>query len=85
MLKCMENGFGKGFATLPLVHDIESYSRILEIYWESPIVRCSTQFGMEKEKVSAMELKAKEAAETTGRLYRNLGALLGAAAVILLI
>ena len=32
-----------------------------------------------------MELKAKETAETTGRLYRNLGALLGAAAVILLI
>ena len=29
--------------------------------------------SMEKEKVSAMELKAKEAAETTGRLYRNLG------------
>lgn len=41
--------------------------------------------SMEKEKVAAMELKAKEEAETNGRLYRNLGALLGAAAVILLI
>ena len=41
--------------------------------------------NMEKEKISGMELRAKEAAETTGKLYRNLGALVGAAVVILLI
>jgi hypothetical protein len=40
---------------------------------------------MEKEKVMAMESRAKEALATQGKLYRNLGALFGAAAVILLI
>ena len=41
--------------------------------------------NMEKEKISGMELRARETAETTGKLYRNLGALVGAAVVILLI
>lgn len=40
---------------------------------------------MEKEKVMAMEQRAKETLATKGRLYRSLGALFGAAAVILLI
>lgn len=40
---------------------------------------------MEKEKLAALEKKAREAMETKGRLYRNLGALSGAAVVILLI
>ena len=40
---------------------------------------------LEKEKLSALELKAREALETRGKLYRNLGALTGAAVVILLI
>jgi stage III sporulation protein AB len=40
---------------------------------------------MEKEKVMAMENRAKETLATSGKMYRNLGALFGAAAVILLI
>lgn len=41
--------------------------------------------SMMKDKVRAMEERAGEAVETTGKLYRNLGALIGAAVVILLI
>lgn len=40
---------------------------------------------MEKEKIAALEKKAREAMDTKGKLYRNLGALCGAAVVILLI
>ncbi|NLI38470.1 MAG: hypothetical protein GX384_03880 [Clostridiaceae bacterium] len=73
-------------ATLPLVHDdIELLKDFGDLLGKSDREMQHAVLSMEKEKVSAMELKAKEAAETTGRLYRNLGALLGAAAVILLI
>lgn len=40
---------------------------------------------LEREKLSSLEDKAREASERTGKLYRNLGALAGAAVVILLI
>lgn len=40
---------------------------------------------LEKEKLSALESKARETLEVRGKLYRNLGALTGAAVVILLI
>lgn len=40
---------------------------------------------MEKEKLTELESRAKEAVETKGKLYRNLGILSGAAMVILLI
>jgi len=40
---------------------------------------------LEKENLEMMESKAKEAMNTKGKLYKNLGALSGAAAVILLI
>lgn len=40
---------------------------------------------LEKEKLTIMEKKAREVAETRGKLYRSLGALTGAAVVILLI
>ncbi|NLU51877.1 MAG: hypothetical protein GXX10_03305 [Clostridiaceae bacterium] len=40
---------------------------------------------LEKEKLATLATKAKEALETKGKLYRNMGALTGAAMVILLI
>lgn len=41
--------------------------------------------NLEKKKVMAMEQAAREAQDTYGKLYRKMGALIGAAAVILLI
>jgi len=73
-------------AALPLDHeDLDLLMDFGEMLGKSDREMQQAVLNMEKEKLSAMEQKAKEAAETTGRLYRNLGALLGAAAVILLI
>lgn len=73
-------------ATLPLAReDIDLLRDFGELLGKSDRDMQQAVLAMEKEKVSVMERKAKEEAETTGKLYRNLGALLGAAAVILLI
>lgn len=73
-------------AALPLLQsDIDLLQDFGELLGKSDREMQHAVLSMEKDKVSAMEMKAKEAAETTGRLYRDLGALLGAAAVILLI
>lgn len=73
-------------AALPLAcEDLDLLKDFGELLGKSDREMQQAVLNMEKEKLSAMEQKAKEAAETTGRLYRNLGALLGAAMVILLI
>lgn len=73
-------------AALPLAQeDIDLLRDFGELLGKSDRDMQHAVLAMEKEKVSALERKAKEEAETTGKLYRSLGALLGAAAVILLI
>lgn len=73
-------------ATLPLtLEDLDLLRDFGELLGKTDREMQQAVLNMEKEKLAAMEQKAREAAETTGRLYRNLGALMGAAAVILLI
>lgn len=73
-------------ATLPLTgEDMELLRDFGELLGKSDRDMQQAILNMEKEKIAAMELRAKESAETNGKLYRNLGALLGAALVILLI
>jgi stage III sporulation protein AB len=73
-------------AGLPLDrNEIEVLSDFGELLGKSDREMQHAILNMEKEKIACMEIKAREAAETQGKLYRNLGALTGAAAVILLI
>ncbi|MCX7773332.1 MAG: stage III sporulation protein AB [Clostridia bacterium] len=71
---------------LPLeASDWEMLSDFGEMLGKSDRQLQESVLEMEKEKISAMEKKAREVMETKGKLYRTLGALSGAAAVILLI
>jgi Stage III sporulation protein AB (spore_III_AB). len=77
---------GEAAVSLPLAgEDMDILRDFGELLGKSDRQMQQAVLDMEKEKIAAMELKAKEAAETNGKLYRNLGALLGAALVILLI
>ncbi|NLX63723.1 MAG: hypothetical protein GX022_02935 [Clostridiaceae bacterium] len=67
----------------------ESDWQVLSDFWEllgkSDRENQESILEMEKENLEMLEKKAKEAMNTKGRLYRNLGVLSGAAAVILLL
>lgn len=56
-----------------------------ELLGKSDRLSQETVIEMERERIAELERKARENADTKGKLYRNLGALTGAAMVILLI
>ena len=56
-----------------------------EMLGKSDRMNQESVLDMEKQKIAVMEKVAREAMDTRGKLYRNLGALTGAAVVILLI
>ena len=71
---------------LPLEEtDWEDLSDFGEMLGKSDRQNQESVLNMEKEKLAVLEKKAREAMETKGKLYRNMGALSGAAVVILLI
>lgn len=71
---------------LPLdEHDWAVLSDFGEMMGKSDRQNQESVLEMEKQKITALEKKAREAMDTKGKLYRNLGALGGAAVVILLI
>lgn len=63
----------------------EELSDFGEILGKSDRQNQESMLDMEKEKLAALEKKARENMATQGKLYRNMGALSGAAVVILLI
>jgi len=65
--------------------DWEELSDFGEMLGKSDRQNQESVLNMEKEKLAALEKKAREAMETKGKLYRNMGVLSGAAVVILLI
>ncbi|NMA66213.1 MAG: hypothetical protein GX957_08250 [Clostridiaceae bacterium] len=65
--------------------DIEELYDFGEMLGKSDRYNQEKVLELEKEKLTAMEKKARETMETKGKLYRNLGILTGAAIVILLI
>jgi stage III sporulation protein AB len=71
---------------LPLSHtEVEALDNLGELLGKSDRISQETIIDMEKEKIALLEKKARELADTKGKLYRNLGPLTGAAMVILLI
>ncbi len=76
----------KSKGQLPLDEaDWEYLSDFGEMLGKSDRQNQESVLDVEKEKLAVLEKKARETMETKGRLYRNLGALWGAAVVILLI
>jgi len=65
--------------------DWQVLSDLWELLGKSDRENQESILDMEKENLEMLEQKAGEAMNTKGRLYRNLGVLGGAAAVILLI
>ena len=56
-----------------------------ELFGKSDRMNQDVVIGMERERITMLEKRAQEEVVTKGKLYRNLGALTGAAMVILLI
>lgn len=65
--------------------DLDTLNDLGELLGKSDRVGQETIIDMEREKIAILEKKAREMVDTKGKLYRNLGALAGAAMVILLI
>lgn len=65
--------------------DYDSLMDLGEMLGKSDRHNQESVIDLEREKLAALASKAKEALETKGKLYRNMGALTGAAMVILLI
>ena len=65
--------------------DLDELSDLGEMLGKSYRQSQASVLEQEKEKLWILAKKAEEAQRTTGKLYRNLGALSGAAAVILLL
>ena len=65
--------------------DLNHLESLGELFGKSDREGQAAVFAMVGEKLSVMEKQAREVHETTGKLYRNLGALGGAAMVLLLI
>lgn len=65
--------------------DFNALDDLGELLGKSDRVSQESVIDMEKEKIAVLEKRARDMVDTKGKLYRNLGALSGAAMVILLI
>ena len=65
--------------------DWDSIDDFGELLGKSDRYNQEAVLDMARESIAVLEKKAEEAVRTKGKLYRNLGALCGAAVVILLI